>query len=102
LRAPGLGAIAEQSLELPERLPALRLGVGADEIRQAFDPGEIELAVLESAARELAGFGGPATGAPPERRQDGGDHRPAPVQLQLGRVLAGLAAWTRKPQRQRL
>ena len=55
--APGLGAIAEQALELAKRLAALRLGLGADQVGEAFDRGEVELAVLERAAGELAGLG---------------------------------------------
>ena len=51
---PGLGAIAEQAAHLLERLPALRLGLGADQVGQRLDLGEIELAVLEGAAGELA------------------------------------------------
>ena len=43
-------------LQLPIGLPALRFGLGADQIGQALDRGEIELAVLEGAARELAGL----------------------------------------------
>ena len=53
-RAPGLGAVAEQAVQLPKRLPALRLGLGADQVGQALDRGEVELAVLEGAAGELA------------------------------------------------
>ena len=48
--APGLGAVAEQALELAEGLAALAFGFGADQIGQAFDGGEIELAVLEARA----------------------------------------------------
>ena len=58
-RAPALGAVAEQALQLPKRLPALRLGFGADQIGQPLDRGEIELAVLEGAAGELARLGRP-------------------------------------------
>ena len=68
-RPPGLGALAEQALELAIGLPALRLGLGADQIGQALDRGEIEPAVLERAAGELAGLGRPAALDPAERRQ---------------------------------
>ena len=101
-RAPAFGAVAEQAFHLPERLAALRLGLGTDQIGQAFDRGEIELAVLERAAGELAGLRRPQPLDPAERSQHRGDHRAAAVQLQLGRVLAGLAVRPGKPQRQRL
>jgi len=53
--APTFGAIAEQALQLAERLAALRIGVGIDQIGKTLDRGEVELAVLERAAGELAG-----------------------------------------------
>ena len=101
-RPPGLGAIAEQALELAIGLTALRLGLGADQIGETLDRGEIEPAVLERAARELARLRRPQSFDPPERAEHRGDHRAAAVQLQLGDVLAGLAVRPGKPQRQRL
>ena len=101
-RAPGLGAVAEQAAHLLERLPALRLGLGADQVGERLDLGEVELAVLEGAARELAGLRHPQARDPAERRQRGGDHGAAAVELKLGHVLAGLAARPGKPQHQRL
>ena len=73
-----------------------------DQVGEAFDRGEIELAVLEGAAGELAGLGRPQAVKRRERSKRRGDHRAAAVQLQLGDVLAGLARGRRKPQRQRL
>ena len=52
--APVACAIAEQALQLPQRLAALAIRVGVNEIVEALGLGEIELAVLERAARELA------------------------------------------------
>ena len=101
-RAPGLGAVAEQAAHLLERLPALRLGLGADQVGERLDLGEVELAVLEGAAGELAGLRQPQALDPAERRQHRGDHRAAAVELKLGHVLAGLAARAGKPERQRL
>ena len=98
--APGLGAVAEQALHLPERLAALAFGLGADQVGQAFDRGEVELAVLEGAAGEFAGFGRAQAVDAAKRRQRGRDHRAAAMQLQLGDVLAGLAVRPGKPERQ--
>ena len=95
-RAPGLGAIAEQAAHLLQRLPPLRLGVGADQVGERLDLGEVELAVLEGAAGELAGLRHPQARDPAERRQRGGDHGAAAVELELGHVLAGLAARRRE------
>src|SRR3569623_1241372 len=57
LLAPVLRAMAEQSLQLMQRLPPLPVGVGMNEIIETFGLGQIKLAVLERAARELAGLG---------------------------------------------
>ncbi len=63
LLPPGFGALPEQALKLPHRLRALRFGLGEHQIGKALDGGEIEPAVLERAAGELAGLGGPKTPA---------------------------------------
>ena len=99
--APGLGAVADQALELAERLPALRLRLCRDQIGQAFHRREIEPAVLEGAAGELAGFGRPAALDPAERVEHCRNDRMAAVKLQLGGILAGLAARRRKPEHER-
>ena len=49
--------VAEQAFQLPQRLAALPVGVGMDEIVEAFGLGQIELAVLERAPGEFAGLG---------------------------------------------
>ena len=75
---PGLGAVAEQALHLAERLPALALRLRRHQVGEAFHRGEIELAVLEGAAGELAGLG---------RAQalDASRARPAPRRSPRGR-----------------
>ena len=100
LPPPSLGAVADQTLELAERLPALRRRLCRDQVGQALHRREIEPAVLEGAAGELAGFGRPAAFDLAERVEHRGNDRVAAVKLQLGRVLAGLAARRRKPEHQ--
>ena len=87
-------------MRLRQSLAALRLGLGLHQIGQAFDLGEIELAVLERAARELAGLGEPNA-----VEQQGGvdrraDYGAAAMDMKLGHVLAGEARRTREPQHQ--
>ncbi len=94
---PGFRAAAEQAFHLAERLPALPLRLRHHQVGETFHRGEIELAVLEGAAGELARFRHPQAFDGCERRQHRGDHRAAAVQLQLGHVLAGLAMRRRKP-----
>jgi hypothetical protein len=78
------------------------LRLGAHQIGEALDRGEIELAVLEGAAGELAGLGHTQAVDAAQRLKHGGDDGAAAVQLQLGGVLAGFAVGRRKPQHQRL
>ena len=98
---PSLGAVADQTFELTKGEAPLRLRFGGDEIGQALDRREIEPAVFEGAAGELASLGGPATLDRRQRIEHTGNDRLAAMKLQLGDVLAGLAARRRKPQRQR-
>ena len=100
-RPPCLGAVAEQALELPIRLPALRFGLGANQIGQTLDGGEVEPAVLEGAARKLAGLCRPQSVDAAECAEHRGNDRAPSVHLQFGDVLAGLTAGAWKPQRQR-
>ena len=67
---PRLGAVADQALELAERLPALRRRLCRDQVGQTLHRCEIEPAVLEGAAGELAGFAGrqPRSGRAPRAR----------------------------------
>ena len=72
--APRLGAVADQTLELAERLPPLRRRLRRDQVGKAFHGGEIDTAVLERAARELACSAG-RTFDPSERVEHRGYNR---------------------------
>ena len=100
--APGFGLLAERALHLPERLPPLAFGLGVDQVGQALDGGQIELAVLKRAPGELARLGRPQAVEPAQRGKGRGNNGAAAVQLELGCVLAGLAVGAGKPERQRL
>ena len=58
-------------------LLALRLGLGLDEIAETFDLGEVEPAVEEGAAGELAGFGESHAGQCSDAAQQRGGRRRA-------------------------
>ena len=62
-RAPRRRRIADHAGQLPLRLAALHLRLGVDEIGETLDLGEVELAVEEGAAGELAGLGERSTPA---------------------------------------
>ncbi len=66
-------------------------GVGIDQVGQALDLRQAELAMLEGAAGELARLRRPQPLHPRQRLEHAGDHRAPAMQLQLGNVLAGLA-----------
>jgi len=63
---------------------------------------KVEATVLDSPARKLAVFRWPAAIACAQRSAYSGDDGITAMELQLGHILAGLAARTRKPERQRL
>ena len=97
---PSLGTVADQALELPKRLPALGRRLRRNQISQPFHRREIKPAVLEGTAGEFARLGRPAARNLPQRIEYPGNHRLTAMNLQLGRILAGLAVRRRKPQRQ--
>ena len=97
-RAPAFVELPQRAFRLRQRLTPLRLGLGIDQIGEALDLGEIELAVLERAPRELAGLGEPHAGEGEQRIEHGADHGAAAMQLKLGHVLAGEARRRREPE----
>ena len=101
-RAPVARFVAEQALQLAQRLAALPVGVGVNEIVEAFGFGQIELAVLEGAAGEFAGLGGAHIFQRRQRRENRGQHRAPAMDMEFGDVLAGGAGRTRKPEHDRI
>ena len=87
----------ELALHLPQRLLALRLRLGCDQIGEPLDRGEIEPSVLERAASELTGLGVTETVERRERAEHRGDYGMAAMHLQFGHVFTGLALRARKP-----
>ena len=85
-------------MRLSERLARLRLCLGVDQIGEAFDLGQIELAVLEGAPGELAGLGEARPGKREHGLDDLANHGAASMHVELGHVLSGEAGGTRKPQ----
>src|SRR3981081_3245337 len=54
LGTPVARFVAEQTFQVPQRLPALPIGVGVNQIVETFCLGEIELAILKRAPSKLA------------------------------------------------
>src|SRR5579884_2702588 len=98
---PGLGANADQPFELPEGLPALRLRFRHNQIGEALDRRQIEPAILEGAARELAPFSRTAARHRTQRLEHSGDDGMSAMDLKLGYVFTRLAVRRRKPERKR-
>ena len=92
--------LAERPFGLAQGLAPLCRGLGVDQVGQALDAGEVELAVLEGATGELAWLRQPAALDAADRLEHGLHHGAAAVHLQLGHVLPGLAPGRSEPQRQ--
>ena len=76
---------------MAQSLAPLRLGFGGDEIGEAFDFGQVELAVFKGSAGEFAGFGRPRFRETRERPDQGRDYRRPAMDMELGAILAGKA-----------
>jgi hypothetical protein len=85
---------------LAEGLASLTLGFGVHEVGEAFGFGEVELAVLEGAAGELARLRWPHAGLAKRCVDDGGNDGRAAMNVEFGDVFAGEARWAWKPERQ--
>ena len=59
--APAFIELGQRAIILAQRLPPLGIGLGVDQIGDGLGAGQVELAVLDRAAGELAGFGRPKT-----------------------------------------
>ena len=94
--------VAEQAFHLAQRLAALPIGVGVNQIVERFGFGEIELAVLKRAAGEFAGLGGPHIFKSRQCGKQCRQHRAAAMDVKLRDVLAGGAGRSRKPQHHRI
>ena len=94
--------IAEHTLQLAQRLAALPIGVGTNQIVETFGLGEIELAILERAAGELARLRRAHILDCRERREQRCDHGAPAMDVKLGDVFPGRARWLRKPQHDRI
>ncbi|MBB4291586.1 hypothetical protein GGE16_003656 [Rhizobium leguminosarum] len=81
-----------------DRKASLHLGLGADQIGQAFDLDEIKLAIFKSPARELALDRHPHTWNRAKRVKQRRQHGSAAMDLQLGDILAGKGIRGRKKQ----
>ncbi len=86
--AQRLDPVPERAVDLTLRLPTLGVRLRVDEVGQTLDGAEVHAIVEEGTARELTRLRGAATWYGRKCPQHGGHHRPAPVKLELRRVLA--------------
>ena len=98
--APAVIERPQPAIGLTQRLAPLGLGLGVDQVGEAFGGGEVELAVLEGAAGELARLGEAHVGEAGQRAEHALDHRAAAMDVQLGHVLAGEAPGAAEEQNQ--
>jgi hypothetical protein len=102
LRPPVARAVAEQAPQLAQRLLALPIGVGMDQVVETLGLGEIEFSIFERAAGELARLGRPHILECRERCEQGRQHRAAAMDVKFRDVLAGRARRSGKPQYHRI
>ena len=102
LRAPALVQPRQRPASLPPRLPRLRLGLRVHQVGYRLGLGQVDLAVLEGAPRELARLCQPRPGDRAERPQHRQRHSAPAVHVELGHVLAGLAVRPCEPEHQPL
>ena len=83
-----------------KRRLALRFGLGLDQVGETFGFGQVDPAVLESAAGEFAGFGQAQALDRGQRTEDGIDHGPAAMALKFHAIFAGRTRRTVEPEDQ--
>jgi hypothetical protein len=98
---PCLHLAAESAARHRQRRAALGLGFGREQIGQAFGFRQVDSAMVESSAGELARLRRTQPVQPGQRLQHGGDHRPAAVQVKLRHILARGAVRPREAQDER-
>ena len=101
-RAPVLVEPVQRAIHLLQRLAALLVGLGGDQVGDGLGLGEVELAVLEGAARELAGLGHAAEAELGDRVERAADDGAAAMQCSSAMVspvsLAGASNHTARPR----
>jgi len=99
LRAPVTRSVAEQPLQLTQRLAALTIGVGVDQIIETFGLGEIELAVLEPTSGENSpGSAARIWSSAESVREQCRQNRAPAVDVKFGDVFSGRTCRSRKPK----
>ena len=102
LGTPVLVEPVQGPVHLLQCLPSLRRRLGRHQIGDALGLGEIELSVLERAARELARLGHATESEMGERIQRRPHDGAAAMEMQLGHRLSGLGVRRGEPGDQRL
>ncbi len=94
---PSLVQACQRPVGLTQGLSPLPFGFGIDEVGEPLGLGQIDPAVVERTARELAGLRQPAACDFPDGAKHGLHHGPAAVNVQLDDVLARETAGPLKP-----
>ena len=94
---PALAQRPQLAIQLAQGLAPLRFGLGVDEIGETLGLGQVELAVVEGAPRELSGGGRAKAGERRQRRHQRPDDGASTVDVEFHDVLAGEAARRGKP-----
>jgi hypothetical protein len=98
---PAFDFAAHRPFGGPDRRPALRLGLGHQQVAQPFGFAQVDSAMEQRAARELAWLGRPESRSGSQRRLYRADHGAAAMEMEFGKVLPRRAAWTGKAEDER-
>jgi len=96
--APDIDLLTQVTGQNAQGLFSLRFGLCLDEVAQAFNLREIQLAILHRTAGKFARLGKARAVKTREQRQYRTHHRDAPMQMKLDRVFAGKAVRTFESQ----
>ena len=92
---------AQSAFRNPKRCTTLRLGLGAEQIAEAFGFGQIEHAVGQRTAREFPRLGGAQTRLRSQDIANRRHHRTPAVEMEFDQILTRRGTRSRKGQDQR-
>ncbi len=102
LRTPVTRSVAEQAFQLTQRLAALPVGIGMNEIVETFGLGQVELAILKRATGKLTRFGRPDIFKSRKDSEHRRQHRASAMDVELRDILAGRTGRTWEPEHHRI
>jgi hypothetical protein len=98
---PGFTDSGQCAVHLAQSLSSLRLGLCRNQIRQTFNLGKIEFAVVERTTGKFPCFGRAQAVNPGQSRHNTSNNGTAAMNMQLDNIFTGKASWRWKPEHER-